>query len=105
TPQGLWTELKNTCIDAGTGCDVLVIPHNPNESNGKMFQVAYPGATTTAEQQAQAALRNSMEPLLEIYQHKGDSECRNGMSQIFGAPAELCTFEKGQNSPFPDSGA
>src|SRR6185295_14288421 len=52
TPQGLWTELKNTCIDAGTGCDALVIPHNPNESNGKMFQAVYPGATTMAEQQA-----------------------------------------------------
>jgi hypothetical protein len=97
TPQGLWAELKNTCLDAGTGCDALVIPHNPNESNGKMFQLP-------AESAAEAAVRASMEPLLEIYQHKGDSECRNGLSGIVGAPDELCDFEKEQYATFTDCG-
>jgi hypothetical protein len=97
TPQGLWTELGNTCLDAGTGCDALIIPHNPNESNGKMFRVP-------VEDAAQAAVRAAMEPLLEIYQHKGDSECRNGLSGILGAPDELCDFEKEQYGPFVDCG-
>ena len=97
TAPGLWTELMNTCIDAGTGCDALVIPHNPNESNGKMFR-------TVGEDAAQAALRASMEPLLEIYQHKGSSECRNGLSAILGAPDELCDFEQEQYDVFQDCG-
>jgi len=104
TPQGLWAELGNTCVDSGTGCDVLAIPHNPNESNGKMFQVTYPGATTLAEEQAQAATRAAMEPVLEMFQHKGDSECRNGLSGILGAQDELCDFEKEQYGTFADCG-
>jgi hypothetical protein len=104
TARGLWAELRNTCLDAGTGCDALVIPHNSNESNGKMFQALYPGATTLAEEQAQAAERAAMEPLLEIYQHKGDSECRNGLSGLLGAPDELCDFEKEQYVSYADCG-
>jgi len=103
-PQGLWTELQSACQDSGTGCDALVIPHNSNESNGKMFQVAYPGAATLAEEQAQAAQRAAMEPVLEIFQHKGDSECRNGLSGILGAEDELCDFEKEQYASFADCG-
>lgn len=94
TRQGLWTELKAGCVDAGTGCDVLVIPHNANESNGKMFQVEYPGAVTLDDQRAQARLRGSMEPLLEVYQHKGAGECLAGISGIVGATDEQCGFEQ-----------
>ena len=36
----------------------------------------------------EALLRQRWEPLVEIMQHKGDSECRGG------APDELCSFEK-----------
>ncbi len=104
TEQGLWSELKATCLDAGTGCDVLAIPHNSNESNGRMFQVEYPGATTPAEEQAAALFRAQMEPVLEIYQHKGDSECRNGLSGVIGAPDELCEFEKEVQPTFEDCG-
>ncbi len=104
TPQGLWKELKTTCLDAGTGCDVLAIPHNPNESNGRMFHVEYPGATTQAEQRAQAEFRMAMEPLVEIYQHKGNSECMNGLSGIVGAPDEQCEFEKRRQGEFEDCG-
>ncbi|MGH7896036.1 MAG: DUF3604 domain-containing protein, partial [Candidatus Binatia bacterium] len=67
TRQGLWAELRTTCVDAGIGCDVLAIPHNSNESNGKMFLAAPDDGA------AQASLRGSMEPLLEVYQHKGAS--------------------------------
>ena len=94
TPQGLWGELQATCLDAGNGCDVLAIPHNSNESNGTMFAVEYPGATTPREEREQAAFRARMEPLIEIFQHKGDSECRNGLSGIVGAADEQCEFEK-----------
>ena len=104
TAQGLWQELQSTCRGAGSGCDVLAIPHNSNESNGNMFHVEYPGATTLAEQQAQAAFRASVEPLVEIYQHKGDSECMNGLSGVVGQPDELCDFEKRRRAPVPDCG-
>ena len=33
----LWEMLGKQCLDAGTGCDVLAIPHNPNLSGGLMF--------------------------------------------------------------------
>jgi len=104
TPQGLWRELKHTCLDAGTGCDVLAIPHNSNESNGNMFYVEYPGATTPAAQREQAAFRAAMEPLFEIFQHKGDGECMNGLSGILGAPDEQCEFEKRPRAVLADCG-
>ena len=94
TPQGLWRRLRAECLEAGTGCDALAIPHNPNLSNGHMFAVEYPGAETPEAQAEQARLRARMEPLVEIMQVKGDSECRNGMSGVAVAPDELCDFEK-----------
>jgi uncharacterized protein DUF3604 len=104
TPLGLWRELKTTCLDAGIDCDTLAIPHNSNESNGHMFFVEYPGATSVDEERAQAELRATLEPVVEIYQHKGDSECMNGLSGILGQPDELCTFEKRRKPPFDDCG-
>ncbi len=94
TPLGLWRALRRECLEAGDGCDVLAIPHNSNWSNGRMFQIEYPGADTLADQADQARLRASLEPLVEIFQHKGDSECRNGMSGVLGAADELCDWEK-----------
>jgi hypothetical protein len=102
-PQGLWSELAATCRDAATGCDVLAIPHNSNESNGNMFFVEYPGTHTLAGERGQAQLRGAMEPLVEIYQHKGDSECMNGLSGVIGASDEQCDFEKDPR-PFQDCG-
>lgn len=103
-PLGLWRELQATCKDAGTGCDVLAIPHNSNESNGRMFLVEYPGATTLAEERSQAELRAGMEPLFEIYQHKGSSECFNGLSGIVGATDEACDFERRRPGAVEDCG-
>lgn len=104
TAQGLWRELQATCLDAEGDCDVLAIPHNSNESNGNMFFVEYPGAITQEDERAQAELRGDLEPLMEIYQHKGDSECMNGLSGIAGAPDELCGFEKRPRPVFEDCG-
>jgi Protein of unknown function (DUF3604) len=104
TPQGLWRRLKTACIDAGTGCDVLAIPHNSNESNGRMFFVEYPGAQTLDQERMQAAFRAAMEPLVEVYQHKGNSECMNGLSGIMGAADEQCEFEKRRQGKIVDCG-
>ena len=35
-----------------------------------------------------------VEPVIEIMQHKGDSECRPQMHGVLAAPDELCGFEK-----------
>ena len=94
TAVGLWTALEKQCLSGTPGCDVLAIPHNPNWSNGLLFHVEYPGADTPEEKRAHAELRSRMEPLVEIFQHKGDSECMNGFASVLGDPDELCDFEK-----------
>jgi len=104
TPEGLWRALRAGCLEAPGGCDVLAIPHNSNESNGTMFRVEYGGATDPERQRLLAAERAGMEPLVEIYQHKGDSECMNGLAGIVGAPDELCEFEKEIRPVFEDCG-
>jgi len=91
TPPELWDALERDCLEAGTGCDVLAIPHNPNLSNGVMFE---PSASIDAAARSRARQRARLEPLLELYQVKGDSECRNGMYGVVGAPDEFCDFEK-----------
>jgi hypothetical protein len=96
----LWRILKQRCLDGSEQCDVLAIPHNSNISNGRMFSVDYPGAWSRQEKIARATLRAQMEPVLEIMQHKGDSECRNGLSGVLGGVDELCDFEKFENLAF-----
>jgi hypothetical protein len=91
--RGLWEKLRDGCVEAGTGCDVLTIPHNSNMSGGQMFTVE--GRDDPLEEQvANAQLRARLEPLVEISQIKGDSECRNGMWKIVGESDEHCEFEK-----------
>lgn len=95
---GLWRALERDCIDGLNGCDVLAIPHNTNWSNGNMFTVEYP----EGDEAELARLRARLEPLIEIYQHKGDSECMNGLSTPLGQPDELCEFEKLRTGPFDE---
>lgn len=83
TPAQLWNALQASCIDGIPGCDVLAIPHNSNVSGGVMFETT--GATAAGNAQ-----RAKWEPLVEIMQHKGDSECKAGL----GTTDELCSFEK-----------
>ncbi|MGH7789026.1 MAG: DUF3604 domain-containing protein [Candidatus Binatia bacterium] len=88
TPQGLWNQLQMQCLDGLAGCDVLAIPHNPNVSGGLMFApVNADGSPLTA---TDAAVRAAMEPVVEMNQHKGDSECRPGVQST----DEVCGFEK-----------
>jgi hypothetical protein len=88
TPETLWARLRRDCIDAGTGCDVLAIPHNSNLSAGRMFRLEGPGLTPLDRDAA--ARRAAMEPLVEIVQHKGESECLTGLDTT----DEQCGFEK-----------
>jgi len=97
---GLWRALKRECIDGINGCDVLAIPHNTNWSNGNMFVVEYP----EGDEVELAGLRAELEPLIEVYQHKGDSECMNGVDGSFGEPDELCDFEKLRTGEFENCG-
>ncbi|MEZ4321490.1 MAG: DUF3604 domain-containing protein [Myxococcota bacterium] len=88
-PQDLWTALADQCLDAGTGCDVMSLPHNSNLSNGRLF-AAEELATDDAELTRLMALRARLEPVVEVFQHKGDSEC----SAPFSPDDPACAFEK-----------
>jgi hypothetical protein len=93
-PLDLWRYLDRTCNSADNNCEVLAIPHNSNLSAGEMFTPLYRGATSLAEEAEIASLRARTEPLAEIYQVKGDSECRNNLYGVGGSPDEFCEFEK-----------
>ncbi|MCB9730296.1 MAG: DUF3604 domain-containing protein [Deltaproteobacteria bacterium] len=86
-PEDLWRKLREGCLGRDQGCDVVVIPHNSNLSNGLMFD----GRDKNGDpiDAAWATEQAAMEPLVEIFQHKGASEC------MPGSPAgdELCGFE------------
>ena len=89
-------QLVDLCNDTGTGCEAIAIPHNPNLSNGQMFKVEY-ADLPEAQQKEEAALRARLEPIVEMMQIKGESECRNGMYGVVGEPDELCNFEKARD--------
>jgi hypothetical protein len=93
-PLHMLRRLRDECIDGSPGCDVLAIPHNPNLSDGRMFRAEYPGTLNEITQARAARLRASMEPVVEMMQIKGDSECRNGLWGVAGGEDELCDFEK-----------
>jgi hypothetical protein len=94
SPWLLWQGLDEQCNNADTGCDVIVLPHNSNLSNGNLFYPDYPGAKNKAEEREMAELRARMEPVVEMFQHKGDMECRNDMAFVNGDPDPFCGFEK-----------
>ena len=87
TADGLRAAIQSDCLDGLPGCDALAIPHNPNASVGLMFApLNGDGSPLTAEG---ARTRAAMEPLVEMMQHKGQSECRPGV----GTTDERCGFE------------
>jgi hypothetical protein len=87
--ETLFRQLEEECVNAGNGCDALVIPHNSNLSDGFMFP--RPGSPQAYSDAVSADRRRMFETLLEVYQHKGASEC-------FYSPGvtedELCAFEQ-----------
>ena len=96
SPYGLWLALKQQCLDPKKGCDVMTIGHNSNLSNGRMFQSRYPKDSVFGGERSAAMLRARLEPIIEIVQHKGSMECRNGFA---GVDDTYCTFEKLRPDP------
>ncbi len=87
TVESLFRALEQDCLQAEGDCDALVIPHNSNLSDGDMFPS--PGRTLMTAELAQR--RQRFETLMEVYQHKGASECffEAGVTED-----ELCAFEQ-----------
>ena len=81
----LWKELEATCAD---DCQFLTIPHNLNKTWGLAFSgTTIDGVAYTPEDWQ---LRDRSEPIVEMFQIKGSSEC----SVVFGAGDEECGFEQ-----------
>lgn len=93
SPERMLSQLRQICLEnpLHPRCDVLSIPHNSNMSRGSMFVL--PDSFDAAQ------IRHDMEPLVEMMQVKGQSECRYSpstgiyWSQDPSAPDELCDFE------------
>ncbi len=85
---GLWNAIETMCLGAGDGCDAVIIPHNPNLSGGQQF--------VDPADAAEAFRRQTLEPLVELHQAKGSSECRfDRLAGVgVGAADELCAFEQ-----------
>ena len=81
----LWLELEDSC--AGE-CDFLTIPHNMNKGWG-LFYSRYTWDGKTYDD-PDWRLRQRREPLAEVYQVKGASECALGV----GATDEECAFSQ-----------
>jgi len=90
----LWQRLDESCAGRISGCEYLAIPHNSNLSNGKLLTPDYSSAKNKMAEKTLAVLRQKSEPLMEIFQHKGQSECINGGSDIDSALDELCEIEQ-----------
>jgi hypothetical protein len=98
-PQPFWNKLEKDCTfgenvtdGLGSHCEFITIPHNSNLGGGDgvvppMFLSPY--NTDDARRHAE------MEPLVEIYQDKGSSECRYDPRFLAGTNTldEFCAFE------------
>lgn len=91
TPERLWNLLDATCL-SNDSCDLLAIPHNGNIGSGEMFVPVMEDGQPYDENLSQ--LRARLEPLLEIYQHKGASECIEIAGDPLASEDELCGFEQ-----------
>ncbi len=76
-PQQLWSALDSECLSGLPGCDVLSIPHSSNFSQGLMFEPTNADGSPLSKEDAE--FRAAIEPLVEIHQHKGNSECKVGV--------------------------
>jgi len=87
----LWRWLDEACRDGVPGCQAITIPHNTNWSAGTAFRsgIEIEGEITAEE----APLRARYERLVEMMQHKGESEC----ALFPGVTDEGCGFEKADN--------
>ncbi len=94
TPEAMWTSLEATCLDTDTPCDLISIPHNGNLGTGRMFVPSNEDGTPYSREESMR--RAALEPLIEIYQHTGSSECVRGIDDPLASEDELCDFEQMQ---------
>ena len=84
-PEQLWQWLEKSC----TGdCQALSIPHNTNFGWGVALDTKNSDGTPFTREILQRRART--EPLIEIFQMKGNSECAPGL----GTTDEQCSFEQ-----------
>ena len=81
----LWRGLEDACVG---NCDFLTIPHNMNKGWGLFYSRHTWDGSTYSEDDWRVRMRR--EPLAEMYQVKGASECALGV----GATDEECNFEQ-----------
>lgn len=91
TAEQLHDQLRAQCLDNDSiDCDVIAIAHNSNASAGEMYT-----DTSLVASAAAAQARADIEPLIEISQAKGTSEC---LSDFTGTD-EFCDFESYYEQP------
>ncbi|MEO9970534.1 MAG: DUF3604 domain-containing protein [Hyphomonadaceae bacterium] len=86
-------KLETECRQGLSACDVISIPHNSNISSGNGFNRFSLRGFPEAAQQAHRLQRQAFDRLMEITQHKGASECLNGVTDILGNVDEMCDIE------------
>jgi hypothetical protein len=98
-PQPFWNKLEEDCWNGknvtdgrARRCDFITIPHNSNLGGGG---AAFPPLFLDPYNTADAKRHQQMEPLVEIYQDKGSSECRYDPRYLSGTDTidEFCAFE------------
>lgn len=98
-PQPFWNKLEADCTDGGnvtdgeaSRCDFITIPHNSNLGGGS---ATFPPLFLEPYNLDDARRHQQMEPLVEIYQDKGSSECRYDPRFLAGTDTidEYCAFE------------
>jgi hypothetical protein len=85
SPERLWEWLERACA---APCEALAIPHNSNYGNGIMLAPNNSDGTPFTPEVLRR--RAKLEPVIEIHQIKGNSECAPGM----GTTDEDCGFEQ-----------
>ncbi len=93
TLPALLHKYETECRRGIEACDVISIPHNSNISSGNGFNRLSLRGFTEAAQQAHRLQRRAYDRLMEITQHKGASECLNGVSDVLGDVDEHCEVE------------
>ena len=103
-PQPFWNKLEEDCtkgknVTGGKArrCDFITIPHNSNLGGGVIAdgKTIFPPMFLDPYNVDDAKRHLLMEPLVEIYQDKGASECRYDPRFLSGTNTidEYCAFE------------